>query len=320
MAAVRESWLRVLAYHRLEDPRAPRLDLAPDLVSADPALFAQHADHLARFYHPVAADEVLAALSGRHVLPRRAVLVTFDDAYKDFRELAYPMLEVRHVPVVLFVPTAFVDAPHRIFWWDALWQALARTRAQEVQFDAAPWCPLRSWDDRVAAARVLAEWLKTRSPSARAAACTALQQQLGVEPEPTDAVLSWAELRQLAAAGVTVAAHSRTHELLDQLSGADLAQEVDGCRRDLVQALGSCPPLFAYPNGNVNGLVARALDAAGFQAGFTAIHGINRLSRADARALRRDQATRLSPLWFGIRLMGPVISVRTRRHRVPTLI
>jgi peptidoglycan/xylan/chitin deacetylase (PgdA/CDA1 family) len=305
--------LRVLLYHRLEAPPAPRADLAPDLVSASPARFQQQLRHLARFYHPIGADELLRALAGRHVLPRRAVLVTFDDGYRDFLEVAWPILKRYRIPAVLFVPTAFVDEPGRVFWWDALWQMLARTRRDCVTLPGRPVLPLASRDDRVAASRTVAEWLKTLTPSARAAALEQLAAQLGVRPEPTRAVLSWPELRGLAHDGVTVAAHSRTHELLDQLAGPDLTREVAGCRDDLIRELGSCPPLFAYPNGNCDGRTLDALDAAEFRAGFTVTRGFDRLRGADLLLLRRNEE-RVTLLRFALNLLEPVAAVRAARH------
>lgn len=305
-----------LAYHRLEDPAVPSPDLAPDLVSASPALFERHLRYLARFYHPIGAAELLAALGGRHALPRGAVLVTFDDGYRDFQEIAWPLLKRYQVPAVLFVPTAFADDPDRIFWWDALWQVLARTGRDRVALAGHPSLSLASPGDRVAASRTVAEWLKTLTPSGRSAALDALIEQHEVRPEPTPAVLSWAELRRLADDGVTVAAHGRTHELLDQIEGPALAREVAGCRDDLVRELGACPPLFAYPNGNFNRRSLEALDAAGFRAGFTAAHGLNRRPAADPLLLRRDQG-RVSSLRFALHLFRPAALARARRHPLP---
>ena len=55
----------------------------------------------------VALGELLAARAeGRPTAPG-AVHVTFDDAYGDFRDLAWPILRRHGVPVTLFVPTAF---------------------------------------------------------------------------------------------------------------------------------------------------------------------------------------------------------------------
>lgn len=305
--------LRVLVYHRIEDPAAPQPSLAPDLVSATPAAFAWQMRHLARFYHPVGAAELRSALEGRHTLPPRAVLVTFDDGYRDFMQIAWPILRQYQVPAILFVCSAVPDAPDHLFWWDALWQWLARTAQPTVRLSDRVVLPLRRRRERVVASRAIAESVKRVSPAARAASLERLAAQLGVRAEPAGAMLSWRELRHLAANGVTIAAHGRTHELLDQLPRAALSREVVGCRDDIARAMGECPPLFAYPNGTFSPVAIDVLRAAGFLAGFTTTHGLNRLPFAHSLLLRRD-AGRV-PLWrFMLHLVLPVARARAFRH------
>lgn len=41
-------------------------------------------------------------------LPERPVIVTFDDAYRDTLEVAWPVLRALDVPAVVFVPTAYI--------------------------------------------------------------------------------------------------------------------------------------------------------------------------------------------------------------------
>lgn len=314
--ARRASDLRVLLYHRVEDPGAPRPDLAPNLVEATPRRLDAHLAHLARFHTPVGWDEVRAALRGTHTLPERAVLVTFDDGYRDFLEISWPLLKKHRVPAVLFVPTAFVDDPDRLFWWDALWQMLARTTRTQVTLPAGPTLPLSSWVERQQASRQAADWYKARPLVQRASLLDALSTQLGVRAEPTRAVLSWTELGKLAADGACIAGHSQTHELLDDLQGARLDVEVAGCRDDLVRGLGSSAPLFAYPNGNFHAAATRALRAAGYEAAFTVVHGLNQLPTNSPYELRRDQGA-VGMARFALHLLGPVARYRARRNPLP---
>ena len=47
---------------------------------------------------------------------RRLVAITFDDAYRDFLDLAYPLLSKHQVPCTLFVPTGYLG---RYNEWDS---------------------------------------------------------------------------------------------------------------------------------------------------------------------------------------------------------
>ena len=60
-------------------------------------------------YRPVDLDAVLAYYVERRPLPRRAVLITFDDGYRDNLENAVPVLRRYGYPAVLFVPIGYLD-------------------------------------------------------------------------------------------------------------------------------------------------------------------------------------------------------------------
>jgi peptidoglycan/xylan/chitin deacetylase (PgdA/CDA1 family) len=90
----------VLAYHAIADMRGDRV-LAP--YSVPPQLFAEQLDALAAAgWNFVDLDAVLAALDGERPLPKKAVLISFDDAYVDLLEAALPVLEQRGIPAVVF--------------------------------------------------------------------------------------------------------------------------------------------------------------------------------------------------------------------------
>jgi peptidoglycan/xylan/chitin deacetylase (PgdA/CDA1 family) len=55
------------------------------------------------------------------------------------------------------------------------------------------------------------------------------------------------ELKTLQRAGMTIAAHTRTHPNLTKLGDAQLRDEVLGSRQDLQKMLGLTADLFAYP-------------------------------------------------------------------------
>lgn len=92
--------LRVLAYHAIADLGASAR-LAPYGIPA--ADFARQLDTLRRagyqFIHP---DEFVRFIRGLCKLPRKALLLTFDDCYEDLVEVALPLLESRDIPAVAF--------------------------------------------------------------------------------------------------------------------------------------------------------------------------------------------------------------------------
>jgi len=84
--------------------------LDPSTLSGTPEAFARQAEFLAENFCLVTVEQVIEALREREPLPPRAVLLTFDDAYRSFARHAWPVLRKLRIPSLLFVPTAFRGA------------------------------------------------------------------------------------------------------------------------------------------------------------------------------------------------------------------
>ena len=96
---IRGRGVRVLMYHRVTD-------LAGDRLSVKPAEFARQMDFLrARGYRVVPLSELEAALNSSSP----ALVLTFDDGFRDFYENAYPVLRERKLPAAVFVITGLVE-------------------------------------------------------------------------------------------------------------------------------------------------------------------------------------------------------------------
>jgi hypothetical protein len=77
--------------------------------------------------------------------------------------------------------------------------------------------------------------------------------------------LSAAQLRDLAGAGFEIGAHTVTHPVLSDITGAALKGEVVECKRALEEILGREVPSFAYPKGRGNAEVIAELERAGYR-------------------------------------------------------
>jgi peptidoglycan/xylan/chitin deacetylase (PgdA/CDA1 family) len=71
---------------------------------------------LARCTNFIDAEEFRRYVAHEGGVPRRAVLVTFDDGLRDLRDAALPTLRELHVPAVVFVVTGLLGAVNE---WDA---------------------------------------------------------------------------------------------------------------------------------------------------------------------------------------------------------
>ncbi len=292
--------LPVLTYHRVAEPDD---DHYPGLISASPAAFAEQVEALGRRFSFVSLQTVLDRIDGGSALPARSILLTFDDAYRDFADGAWPVLRALGIPAVLFVPTAFPDRP-LAFWWDRLYAALIGTKRTEPLDTSVGSLPLTSRDERIAAFRSLRSLVKSLPHPVAMARVDDLVAELG-GAVGRSSVLGWDELRRLAAEGVTLAPHSRVHPLLERVASADLDAEIDGSRTDLVREIGSAPAAFAYPSGSHSDGVVERVAALGMRAAFTTVRGVNDLRHANRHRLRRiNVGGRSSPALIRAQALG----------------
>lgn len=304
----RRGVLRVLTYHRVG--AVSDRSLYPALVSASPDAFARQMRWIAARHRVVSLREVLHSRRTGEPLPPRALLVTFDDAYADFAEHAWPVLSALGLPVALFVPTAYPDQPERAFWWDRLFRSLDRSPRDACHASPLGRLPLSDAGSRMAAFRRLRELVMSLPAERGMQLVDALVEELGDHPLPNP-VLGWDALRRLARQGVELCAHTRSHPALDRLEPEEARREIAGSRADLQREIGESLPVFAYPAGRFDWHTPRLLAEEGFELAFTTHRGIDRLATADPLRLRRVPVTpRASEAVLRAQLLGLTAGLR----------
>jgi len=248
--------LAVLAYHDIRDPDR----------------FSAQLDHLRRAASPVSLAEVVRAAESGGGLPRRAVLVTFDDGHRDVLEVAMPMLRERGIPAVAFAVAGLIDtrSPH---WWTEVKELVRAGGSAPVVAELRP-------DDAVRA-------LKKVPNDARLRAIEELRRTASTPAPPVDQ-LSGSELVRLESEGISIGSHSLTHPCLSTCEPETIRTEVEEAHAILARALGHEIESFAYPDGDRDARVADAVRKAGHRVAFLFDHGLS-----PARPLDRFHISRL---------------------------
>ena len=314
--------LRVIAYHRIAEA-SDNPDLDPALVSASPDSFRRQMEHLRRWYRPLSLREIVEAFDEGRAFPSRAVHVTVDDAYRDFKDTTWPILRALGIPVTLFVPTAYPGEQERSFWWDRLhragdaatdsdaWRRLHERT--DTDNDAPP--PFRRTTDLRAALRLLPH---DDTESLVDQACRSARDG-GRVPTATavaPSVLSWDELRALQAEGVGIGTHTRHHVALTRADPGRVREEIRLSLADLDRELGQARRPIAYPYAMWDASVARIAQEEGCVLGFTGDDGLNQPGTTDPMRLHRSNITpRTSPSLFAIRMLPWCANVDRWRHR-----
>lgn len=264
----RSKGLRILAYHRIldDDPRSLAFDEA--LISARTETFREQMKFVRRNFDVVSFEDLHRCETEEKGWPRRALIITFDDGYRDNYINAFPILKEFHLPATVFLTTGHIGSA-RLFWWDRVAYLIKHTSRQSVLFaDLAE----TAFDLSTARARRhtierVLWWLKQVQEETRNRFLDALASELDVElPEGVaeGMHLSWDEVKEMARSGIDFGSHTISHPILSHVGESQLQSEISESKRIIEQHLGREVMAFAYPagrrtrfNDNVQSIVAR---------------------------------------------------------------
>ena len=93
----------ILTYHRIS-PKA-----SADTPTLEPSQFERQMEILATHWRPIPLDQLVESLEEKLPLPKRSVVVTFDDGTEDFFAHAFPILSRARVPATVFLIVGNID-------------------------------------------------------------------------------------------------------------------------------------------------------------------------------------------------------------------
>lgn len=262
----------ILLYHRVGTPWRD-----PQQLSVSTANFAAQLEVMSSTGTPLSLAEFERRRS-EGTLPARAIAITFDDGYVDNLTDAIPLLQHAAMCATVFVTTGALGKPFG-FWWDELdallnGAPLAEPVAFTVALDDGGARTVEVGPGRTSATyAALCDRFRAALPAERERVLTAMRETFAsgraaafAEGEPPRSCTA-PELRQLAAGGMSIGAHSVTHTTMSIQSATDLEREVRESRDTLTEIIGSAPSSFAYPFGawsDISPAAVQAVRDAGF--------------------------------------------------------
>ncbi len=289
--------LRVLAYHRVL-PRSSEagFDYDIELVSAWEDEFDWQMRYLARNHEVITCRDLARLIDAGRPVPRRAVIVTFDDGYQDNHAVVLPILRRHGVPAVVFVATGYMDS-RETYWYDLLvhWMLRAQTADLEVPGTGQRLHVAGDEEARRRTAQAALKHLKLLPESRRRETLESWRKAMGApagdEFSGMNGPMSWCQVKELADAGIEIGSHSVTHPVLANVADdAQLERELVDSKAQIEARTGQTVVSLAYPVGGPGAYSDRVVDfvhRAGYRFGFTYESGVIDLRRMDAYRLRR---------------------------------
>lgn len=299
--------LTILMYHYVRPlagsswPRIRGLDLE---------LFRGQLDYLERHYSIIDAAKLGAALKQQEALPARACLLTFDDGYSDHYRFVFPELRRRGLSGVFFAPSSAildrsildVNKIHFVMAASPDTAGLAANVEEMIEgarheLDLPTIAEYRtqylkaggfdSADERYVKrllqhalpkslrSQIVGELFRRRVQEDEAA----FAEELYVTPE---------NLREMAAAGMTIGCHGHAHSWLDKLTAERQADDLDHSLRLLdVVGVPRADFAFCYPYGAYDGHTLELLRRRGCAWAVTTVQDLAHLERDEPLRLPR---------------------------------
>ena len=181
--------VRILAYHRVN----PRYEFPSDVPLASPEDFEEEIRYLTRKYRVIPLMELCRNLTNRDRIPSDAVVITFDDGYRDNYRYAYPILRKYGVPATIFLATGHIDSGTP-FWWDRLGYAVHKTAQERLSLNGLGAYSLKTDRERTVALRTISARLKELPDDEKNMVIEELVRRAGLDAPlelGREMVLSW---------------------------------------------------------------------------------------------------------------------------------
>lgn len=275
--------LTILSFHKILKQASP---MSPGEL--DQVQFAQIIDVVADIGQMISLQDAVQGLRTAS-LPERAMVLTFDDGYVDWLDTACQTLLERRLPATFFLSTEQISG--RAHWHERVAWAVHAMGAETELLPIGGGRPVqvRTLQERLDLIAELQEELKYLPLLERDRAMDTLEDMAQV-PVPRPHVLGPTAMREIAAMGFEVGAHTHRHPILNCCNDDEAWDEILLPKAELERILGQPVLSFAYPNGRPNtDFSARHVDMvrrAGYQCAVTTAPGAARV-RDDAFQLPR---------------------------------
>jgi peptidoglycan/xylan/chitin deacetylase (PgdA/CDA1 family) len=266
----------IVNYHGVLPSGYSSTDTFLDGSLVQPEVFRQQLQFLKAHYQIIHPEDFRASIEQDKPLPPRAVLLTCDDGLVNTLTDMLPVLQSENVPCLFFVTSASCCDQPGILWFEELYQLMRINPL--IGLD-----PHLLGDEGAArpASGFQSLWWNTVRKASRWDATTRAnwinRARISCGPMPSFSsdrrwrLLSNVELKQLADAGMSIGAHTRSHTVLSVCSDEESRREIQDSKNDIERVLGMPVWAFAYPFGGPSTVSERELRLAqetGFSCAF----------------------------------------------------
>lgn len=313
--------LVIFNYHRIRDESHTSAPFDDGVFGPTQEMFRSQIQWLKHNSDIISESELLDHVHRRKKLRRSSVMITFDDGYRDNAELALPILSELKVPATFFISTSAIEN-REVGWWDAIAYLIKKTKKRRFVLNDELFDLTESKERSI---RKIQEYKRTQ----KAEKTENLIQELAISCDVelpdfetgSKEIMSWDQVKESLAAGITIGSHTHSHRVLSTLSLADQFEEFRLSKEILERELKVPIRSIAYPVGGETDChheTAGLAQKCGYELGFSFQTGANRLERLNPFRIGRISAEESIPLTCAA-ITLPSIFARSRYRVAPAL-
>jgi len=243
--------LRILTYHKVSD-NCPYLGLATGASN-----FRKEMEFLRRHYRIITLDEAVNLLKKRERIPRKTVVITFDDGDKGIFHNAFPVLKELQIPATIFLTVNPIETKEPV-WFDFVIYTIENTKRRTLnlgRFGLGKYL-LNTQEEKKEAIESIVSFIKTLDKKKWESFFNFLYETLAIERSVSQKlskdILEWEDIKFMKDNGITFGAHTMTHPILTNISLEEARREICDSKKIIEERIGEEVRLFAYPNGARN--------------------------------------------------------------------
>ncbi len=236
-----------------------------------PKVFAGQLEFLKRKFTIIPLETLAEALKSGTAVPAKALALTVDDGWRDNYIYAFPIIKKHGVPLTIFLTADYIGGDRPLWFYRAKKiiadSGVSRARLEQYlnRYDKAGARDVSRHSpisDYAAGDKDPADWFIGRLKELKPSIIDSLLQEVAEDAGIAESELSgesmmmtWAELREMAAAGVDFGSHGCTHRILTNLPKEEIEWELVESKNKIRENLGIEVKAFSYPNGDFDSLV-----------------------------------------------------------------
>ena len=270
----------ILMYHSVMKDPTRESDSLGGIVHSE-AVFCAQMEMLARDYHPISLDHAVKYLRDGEDLPRRSVVVTFDDGYADNHDVAMPILNQCAVPATFYVTVDCIENK-RLPWPSRLRFAFRRTNVGSWTDPQTKSWSLRTPGSREEAFLSACDSCCQLSGAAQEEFIRRVERDLQtcLPDQSGSPMMSYDKLRELTRHGHIVGSHTMTHPNMAYIREDEAQRELADSKQRLEAQLGASIKHFSYPcpalSPHWSERTVEQSRALGYETGVTTNSGLTR--------------------------------------------